>query len=208
MIVLDLETMPWADAVGDSDVNPSPIWERFKERKELEDDDACLYPEFGQICCAGLVRLNHALEETADKTLTALDAVEERSLLVSLAETLNKDADGIIIGHNIKGFDIPYMAKRMMSHGIPLPECLRVAGKKPWDIHHKDTQELLKFGGWTSMSLDSACLLLGIPSPKNDLTGAEVPQAMADGRIKEVAEYCMRDVRATAEVYRKIKQLT
>ena len=44
--------------------------------------------------------------------------------------------------------------------------------------------------------------LFGIKSPKaGGVTGYEVPEYFAEGKIREIAEYCVRDVVATAELY-------
>ena len=34
------------------------------------------------------------------------------------------------------------------------------------------------------------------------VTGMDVPQMIAEGKYREIAEYCLRDVRATVELYR------
>ena len=38
------------------------------------------------------------------------------------------------------------------------------------------------------------------------MTGADVNQLMAEGRYREIAAYCLRDVQATAALYRLWKE--
>lgn len=85
--------------------------------------------------------------------------------------------DRVLCGHNIKSFDIPILACRYLAHGMVLPPALRVLGKKPWEIQHVDTCELLRFGGGARISLDAACLMLGIESPKDGMDGSGAPTA-------------------------------
>jgi predicted PolB exonuclease-like 3'-5' exonuclease len=59
-------------------------------------------------------------------------------------------------------------------------------------------------GHGNRISLDKLCLALSIPSPKGDMDGSMVNQAVKDGRLLEVVEYCKRDVIATREVYRRM----
>ena len=50
-----------------------------------------------------------------------------------------------LCGHNSKEFDIPFIARRMIIHNMPLPDKLNLFGKKPWEIPHLDTMDLWKF---------------------------------------------------------------
>jgi len=48
---------------------------------------------------------------------------------------------------------------------------------------------------------------VGIESPKSHgVTGMDVNTLMAEGKFREIAEYCLRDVRATVEPYRIWKE--
>ena len=81
----------------------------------------------------------------------------------------------MLCAHNGKEFDFPYIARRMVIHMIELPLKLNLFGKKPWEVPHLDTLELLKFGDfkhYTSLKLLTS--VLGIPSPKDDIDGSEI----------------------------------
>jgi predicted PolB exonuclease-like 3'-5' exonuclease len=53
------------------------------------------------------------------------------------------------------------------------------------------------------------CDHLGIPSPKEEeITAENVSVAFKDGRIKEIKEYCLRDVQATYNAYLISKNYT
>jgi uncharacterized protein YprB with RNaseH-like and TPR domain len=60
----------------------------------------------------------------------------------------------ILCGHNAKEFDIPFLARRMIINQIALPDKLNLFGKKPWEIPHLDTLELVwDYKHYTSLKL-------------------------------------------------------
>ena len=55
-------------------------------------------------------------------------------------------------------------------------------------------------------SLDLSCDLVGVTSSKEgEIKAEDVYEAFKAGRIAEIADYCEHDVRATLEVYFKLK---
>ena len=84
--------------------------------------------------------------------------------------------------------------------------CVR-RGKKPWELVHVDTMELLRFAGDCSMSLRSACLLLGLGDPKAACNGAEVFELFKQGRFEEIGRYVKSDVKYTDRVYQQLTRL-
>jgi hypothetical protein len=58
-------------------------------------------------------------------------------------------------------------------------------------------------GAARRFNLDFYCRAFGIESPKSHgVTGSDVNQLVNEKRFREIAEYCVRDVRATVELYR------
>jgi len=57
-------------------------------------------------------------------------------------------------------------------------------------------------GAGRRFNLDFYCKAFGIESPKSHgVTGTDIGSLMAAGRYREIAEYCLRDVRATVLLY-------
>ncbi len=113
------------------------------------------------------------------------------------------------VGHNIREFDLPYLARRMIINGIELPEHLKIAGLTQWNIRHViDTMELWAFGGRRGrfVSLDLLTTVLGLSSPKAaGITGEDMYKLYYEERdYKTILEYCRRDVQSTAEVFLKL----
>lgn len=199
--VIDIETTP-RPGIMDTFY---PIWAATKypgkEGQELEDM-AALHAEFGMVCA---VAYTSAYGSDYPKVLTAGSVEAEAEMLESLESFLDSD-NVILVGHNIKGFDIPFVAKRFMAHRMRVPKALNVGGLKPWEIKHEDTMELMRFGGGASMSLRSACLMLNIDDPKDSTCGSEVPALFRAGRVEEIGKYCAGDVIAEREVYNRIEE--
>jgi len=62
-------------------------------------------------------------------------------------------------------------------------------------------------GAARKFNLDFYCKAFGIESPKaHGVTGMDVNTLMAGGKFRDIAEYCLRDVRATVELYRVWKE--
>lgn len=183
----------------DSDHNinlaPTTSVEAFKE---IFAQKASLMAEFGQIICVSIATVkNHILY------VKSIYSREEKDLL----KAVSKDLIGYrwICGHNLKEFDGPMMFRRYLVHGMPIPPLLNSIGKKPWEVAQLDTLEIWGATQYRHLvSLELLCDVLNVPSPKGDMTGADVAPLFADGTdesLKKIAEYCQGDVIATVRVF-------
>jgi DNA polymerase elongation subunit (family B) len=135
---------------------------------------------------------------------------DERELLLDfkkLLEDLDERGDFMLCGHNAKEFDFPFIARRMLIHGIQLPKALDIAGKKPWEISHLDTMDLWKFGDYKNYtSLALLCHVFKIPTPKDDISGADVARVYyEENDLKRIAIYCEKDVVALIQLFLKMQ---
>jgi DNA polymerase elongation subunit (family B) len=118
-----------------------------------------------------------------------------------------------IVTFNGRGFDVPFLYLRSAVLNVPI-------SKKNWLGYrfatepHCDLAEQFSFygvsgreGAARKFNLDFYCKSFGIDSPKSHgVTGMDVNVLMAEGKFREIAEYCLRDVRATVELYRVWKE--
>lgn len=114
-----------------------------------------------------------------------------------------------VVTFNGRGFDVPFIYLRSAILNLPI-------SKKNWLGYryatepHCDLAEQLTFYGVSGregaarrFNLDFYCKAFGIASPKSHgVTGRDVGTLLAGGKFREIAEYCLRDVRATVELYR------
>src|SRR5690606_21443851 len=126
----------------------------------------------------------------------------------NLLDTHFNRPEHLLCAHNGKEFDFPYIARRMLIHGISLPGKLDLFGKKPWEVPHLDTLELWKFGDYKHYtSLKLLTNVLGIPSPKDDIDGSQVRNVFYNDKdISRICAYCEKDVVAVAQIILKLRQ--
>lgn len=184
--------------------------ERFSKMTDFEiyDSEAGFYPEFIKIICISVGYFKNDTEWRID----SFYGHDEKEILDKFASLLNKTVGKYhLCGKAIKRYDMPFIAKRMAINGIKIPYDLNNGDKKPWEINVVDIGEMWGFGCFqeTYTPLDWVCVSLGIPTPKNDISGAQVKVAYyEDNRLEDIKNYCERDVKATAEVERKLNKLT
>ena len=113
-----------------------------------------------------------------------------------------------VVSFNGRSFDGPFLSVRSAAHAL-LPS-KNLSGYRYSLETHVDVLELLTFQGTVPRdqwpSLHSACVAFGIPSPKSEeMHGYAVGDAYREGRLADVADYCRRDVEATAALFRKLE---
>lgn len=187
-------------------------WQRKDETtpKDYYGERAGILAEFGKIVCISVGFIHYA-DGMKNFRLRSFYNHDETHLLTQFAEMLKdkyfNHKHQVLCGHNAKEFDFPYICRRMIVNGIPLPPILQIAGKKPWEIQHLDTMELWKFGDYKHYtSIKLLCAILDIPTPKDDIEGSEVSSVYWEKNdLKRIAKYCEKDVLATAQIFMKFR---
>lgn len=170
-------------------------------------EKASLEPEFSRIVCVSFGVFDDS--DPNGKRLMSFFGPSELEILEKVNKILNNAMvqKRRLCGHNIKGFDIPCIGKRMLYNGIEPSQNIQVWGKKPWEMDFVDTAEVFSFGSWThqkTLSLDLLTCTMGVESPKGSMDGSKVNEAYWDGQIDDISMYCERDVVAVMEVMEKI----
>ena len=116
------------------------------------------------------------------------------------------------VTYNGRGFDIPYIWARSAHYGIKPSVDLMTNRYLPLQrgVKHIDLMDLFSFYGavWKKGSLHMWCRLLGVKSPKADgVVGEDVTKLFGEGKFKEIAEYNVRDIIATNELFKKWMKL-
>jgi len=166
---------------------------------------AMLNPETGK----GIVWYESGEEpgsRTAEDGLFEYVGCPEREMLADFWVALSKFDR--FVTFNGRTFDAPFLSVRSAVHGLSPSKNL--LGYRYSVESHIDLLEILTFHGAVSRdqtpTLHSACVAFGIPSPKTaEMHGYAVGDAYREGRLAEVADYCRRDVEATAALYRRLE---
>ena len=213
ILFLDIETVPEKEAFDQLSEGVQELWAEktaYRRKEEFTPEEfyerAGIWAEFGKIICisVGFFQESHRLTfRVRSYTGDEKHLLEEFKALLQDYFNLPKH---VLCAHNGKEFDFPYIARRMIIHGISLPSKLSLFGKKPWEVPHIDTMELWKFGDFKHYtSLKLLAHVLGIPSPKEDLDGSKVRSVYyEEGDVERIARYCEKDVITTAQVFLRL----
>lgn len=218
ILFLDIETVPQHPSFDLVPNDWKELWKRKaeallrnREEETIESiySRAGIYAEFGKIICVscGVIQGSGAEKKIVIKSFFGED---EKELLTAFADMLRKwsaDSQKYLCAHNGKEFDFPYLCRRMIILGIPLPSILNIAGKKPWEVTHLDTMELWKFGDFKNYtSLNLLAHTLGIPTPKDDIDGSMVGDVYwKEKNIERIAVYCQKDVVTAAQIFLRLQ---
>ena len=108
-----------------------------------------------------------------------------------------------IVGHNIIGFDLPFIFQRCLTH------CLKVRPFVDLGEHRVrgvfDTMHQWWLGARRTISLDDLAWALGLESSKTaEVEGSKVFELYAAGRLAAIREYNLNDVRLTRKIYERM----
>ena len=216
ILFLDIETVPQETSYLGMDEETKHLWEnktQYQRKDEVSAEDfyerAGIWAEFGKIITISAGYFTNKADIRSFRVTSFFG--DEKKILNDFFNLLNTHFNGaqhLLCGHNIKEFDIPYIARRMIINGIPLPNKLNLFGKKPWEVPHLDTLELWKFGDYKHFtSLKLLTKVLGIPSPKDDIDGSEVARVFyIENDIDRIVTYCEKDVIAVAQVFLRLRR--
>ena len=214
ILFLDIETVPQHPAFDEAPKAIRDLWEKksrtlIKGLDETPDSiyrQAGIYAEFGKIICisCGYFASGKILR------IKSFYGDDEKIILLEFAGLLKKfftRNDKLLCAHNGKEFDFPFLARRMIVNGIPVPAVLDSSGKKPWEVNHLDTMELWKFGDYKSYtSLLLLATILGIQTPKDDIDGSMVWEVYwKEKNLERIVNYCQKDVLTVAQIILRFK---
>ncbi len=209
ILFLDIETVPAFPDFNALDETFQQLWIKKAAIISRDSDHtpeelysrAGIYAEFGKIICISVGMIN-------DRTLRikSFASKNEKEILVSFSSMLAahfNEENHYLCAHNGKEFDFPYICRRLLINGLPLPSVLQISGKKPWEIRHLDTMEMWKFGDYKNYtSLELLAAAFGIATPKDDIQGSEVYSVYwKDDDLDRIVIYCQKDVVTIAQLY-------
>ena len=217
ILFLDIETVPQAYQFEQLDEKSKALFEtknRFqispeKSIEQIFEERGGILAEFGKIVCISVGMLHEGSQGKSIR-LKSYYHDDEETLLKQFKRLLDDHYNTqyhVLCGHNSKEFDIPYICRRMLINGIALPSILQIAGKKPWEINHIDTMELWKFGDYKSYtSLSLLCHVMNIPTPKDDISGADVARVYyEENDLQRIMVYCEKDVVALIQLFLRLQ---
>ena len=216
-IAFDIEVagFDWAD-VDESTQTYLLGKARDDEAREQVPERMALYPGLGKIITIGMWNVEqerglvllegehedqHPWEKVAD---TDIYRGSESELIERFWEIVERKRPRLV-SYNGRGYDGPILNIRSAQLGIA--PSLNLVGNRYRLGSHVDLQEIFTFIGAyrDRFTLDYWCHRFDVDSPKDGIDGSQVGQVYRDGGIEEIGAYCVRDVKATAELFKKVE---
>lgn len=214
LLLLDIETVPQSASFSGLE----PAWQSLfcdkisktvpegTDPEEIYRAKAGIFAEFGRIVCISTAFLYQSPAKKWSLRIKSFAGDDEVQILRDFTELCYKmqqqNPQFQFAGHNIKEFDIPFICRRLLINGLPLPPCLQLHDKKPWEVRMFDTLNWWKFGDHKNyISLHLLASVLGVPTSKSDMDGSMVQDVYyKEKNLPRITSYCERDVIATANV--------
>ena len=209
-LFLDIETLPGDESLreeiarnthppsGHSTPEALERWEEEQKPEQVEHAyrRTALRGHAGRILCIGYVK------ESPDRCDEGVLTGDEPSILRAFWD-LVRDVD-LFVGFNVLDFDLKFILQRSIVNRVPpsRPISFRRFQQEPvYDV-------MREWEAWSTrdtISLDTLSRALGMESPKSGgVDGSQVYDFYLAGRVQEIYDYCLRDVRVTREIYRRM----
>jgi 3'-5' exonuclease len=175
-----------------------------------------LWPFTAQVVCIAMLNAetsrgqvlftaqNGQSQATQDGPVEYVACLDEAQLLTSFWNVA-KHYD--VVTFNGRGFDVPFIYLRSALLNVPISRKDWLGYRFQTEPHCDLADQLTFYGGGRDgagrrFNLDFYCKAFGIESPKSQgVTGMDVNRLVAEGRNREIADYCLRDVQATVRLY-------
>lgn len=197
-----------ADAVRDHAAGTEAALTKATEASRAAVWDAwargSLSPMSGRIACIG-----YAVGDAPADVITGSE-VDQLRALADVFDLACQASHGCVrvVGHNIDGFDGPYLLIRAARHGVRnIAPYLRARSGKSWDAPTLDTLTAWPCGSQRgkapgSASLDAIAAFIGIDRGNNPITGAGVLEAYMSGREADIIAHCRDDIEVLRQAHR------
>jgi uncharacterized protein YprB with RNaseH-like and TPR domain len=220
LLLIDIETVSESAVFDTLNEEWQMLWMEKVQRTLPEGISAAeFYPqragvmaEFAKVIC---ISIGYFRKEgnSQQLRLKSFYGDDEKIILQGFIAALHKmEANNnkwSFTGHNIKEFDIPFICRRLLINGLPVPPFLDFQNMKPWETNMVDTFQYWRFGDYkhyTSLKLLAAAL--HVPSPKDDIDGSMVGDVYwKEKNLDRIVTYCQKDVVTTGNIILRFKNM-
>ncbi|MEA3431882.1 MAG: ribonuclease H-like domain-containing protein [candidate division WOR-3 bacterium] len=210
ILFMDIETIPGGESAkeylekqmppptGALTFNDIKKWEEVEKPEKLQKafEKTSLSGDFGQIICIACIK------EKSDGLEKRIFKGDEKTLLKEFWEFCRNVT--LFVGHNILDFDLKFIIKRCIIHGVK--PCVQINfARYRRDMVFDTMWEWERWSG--RISLDKLAYILSLPTSKTTMDGSQVYEYYKQGKIDEICEYCMRDTELVRKIYKKMNFL-
>lgn len=188
----------YAWKLRDKDTSKLPPSNEVLSHYELS---GALDPTFNKIVCITVGYIK-------DSTLYLKSLLGNQKEIIEQFYGILNSTGFIPCGHNIIQFDMPVIRLKAFEEGVDLTilsDKYSDSQQKPWILsdNFMDTMDIIKGTYYYNLSLDAMCLLAGIQTPKDGISGADVSRVFYESEqgLEVISNYCKKDVKAVAELF-------
>lgn len=210
-IIIDIETIGFDFESFDQKAQEYLLkyGETAEEKEEIKKRMA-LYPLTGEIVTIGMLnpetskgyalfQNNQGAAEKFEEDGIIFESGNEKEILEKFWNFVGNYQQAITF--NGRGFDMPYLMLRSAVHRIQ-PSRNFMGYRFDYKAHCDLLEQLTFYGAVRKFNLDFYAKSFGIKSSKEEgVDGSMVGAMYKEGKFKEIARYCVRDLATTKELY-------
>jgi 3'-5' exonuclease len=212
-VVFDIETFGYPlDSFDEAQQKYLLKFSETETEREEAIQKLSLYPTTAQIIAIGLMnpetnrgkilfQSDKTLDYSSDDGAIQFKTGTEKEILEQFWQDILHYNQ--FITFNGRGFDCPFL---MLRSAILQVQPTRNLMPYRYDasVHCDLLEQFTFYSAFRKFNLDFYCKSFGIESPKiHGITGLDMKQLFEEKRFRDIAEYNLGDLRATAELFRK-----
>jgi len=130
------------------------------------------------------------------------DEAQALKEFLALMSDFDPECD-LLVGHNIINFDLPFIFQRCLANNIAVKPFIDLSEFNVRGVY--DTMRGWWLGSRNRVALDDVAWALGIESSKTgEVEGSKVFDLYQAGKLAEIREYNLNDVRVTRKIYERM----
>lgn len=208
-LVFDIETV--GVAIDDHPINQENkdyLRGKIEKKRAVKDDERTDLDKEKDFCGLDVDLAKVVCISTFDgeqsRTMTIQNTDLERDIIEWFWGILRDQKPQRIVSFNGKNFDLPIIVRRSMLYNLK-PTTKHISLEKYDSLFHYDLADYLGNYQTPLKRLDFYCDLYGITKESGGFKGDEIRGLFEQGKTQDIATKCEGDVKATYELYKKVK---
>ena len=212
-VILDIETLGFPlDAFDDVQQDYLLRFAQTEEQRKETMQKFSLYPTTARVIAIGmwnpdtlkgriLLNAEEKIDEDSADGTARFSSADEKTILGQFWEDVAHYDQ--FITFNGRGFDCPFLMLRSAMLEVK-PTRNLMPYRYESTVHCDLLDQLTFYGAMRKFNLDFYCKAFAIESPKaHGITGLDLGAIYEKGEFRRIAEYCLGDLHATAELFRR-----
>jgi 3'-5' exonuclease len=212
-VVFDIETLGYPlESFDDAQQKYLLKFSETETEREEAIQKLSLYPTTAQIIAIGLLnpdtnrgkilfQSDKSLDYSSDDGAIQFITGTEKDILEQFWQNISRYNQ--FITFNGRGFDCPFLMLRSAILQVQPTRSL-MPYRYDTSVHCDLLEQFTFYGAFRKFNLDFYCKSFGIESPKvHGITGLDMKHLFEENRFRDIAEYNLGDLRATAALFRR-----